>query len=44
MTNRLMSRVAQLVAHARVVGSIPMGDQYKKSMKMYALTTVSHSG
>ena len=44
----LQSGVAQLVEHgtcvARVVGSIPTGDQNEESMEMYAVTTVSHSG
>ena len=42
------AHVAQLLKHdacnARVVGSIPIGDQYEKSMNMYALPTVNHSG
>ena len=43
-----MSRVAQLVEHgacdARVVGAIPIGDQYEKSMNMYEVTAASCSG
>jgi hypothetical protein len=37
--------VENVVCNARVVGSIPTGDQYGKNMcEMYAFTTVSCSG
>ena len=42
--NLLRKLAEHCACNGRVVGSIPMGDQYKKVKTKPALATVSHSG